>query len=176
MGHAKYIFISIFVFMVLVGVLFVWFFFLPHRIPLPAPPSDLFSRYVSDPIPDSVTEIRAGRTRGFDGYGYTFRFRISKADVDVIVNSRPFNKVTSIDYQKDILHCMWVPASGPTALGQYVYSPGVRKPSWFKLEEWDDPEAYIIYEKKKNITDLWLLVYNKDAGEAYFIVENVRMW
>ena len=187
MGHGKYIFIFIFifVFVLLVGVCFVWLFILPQKIPLPAPASELFARYVSDPIPDSVTEIKASCTIGYAGYGYTFRFKISKADVDVIVNSRPFNKVTYIDYQvdgqTDILQCSWLPAPGVSGAGVSgvtgcVYSPGVRKPSWFKLEEWDDPEAYVVHENKEGQWDLWLFVYNKDVGEAYSIVESVREW
>jgi len=154
----------------------VWLLILPERLSLPAPPSDLFKRYVLNPIPDSVMEIRADRTKAVLGYGYTFRFKISRADLDLIIDSRPFKRVSRMEYQEGILTCRWDPTFRDMASGltTYIYPPSIHKPKWFTLETWNNPDAYVIYEVKKYQRDMWVLVYNEDVGEAYFLVWSGR--
>jgi len=154
----------------------VWLLILPEKIPLPAQPSDLFERYVLSPIPDSVTEIKANQTQAVLGYGFTFRFKISKEDLNLIVNSRLYKRATRMEYKDGIIMCNWDPTFGDMTSGltTYVYPPSLHKPAWFELETWDNPEAYAIYEVKEYQRNMWILAYNEDAGEAYFIVSSGR--
>jgi hypothetical protein len=172
MKQDKDILIILFLLALPVGGGIVWFLILPEKLPLNAPPSSLFRRYVLDPIPPSVKEIRTNQTKALSGYGYTFRFKINKADLGRIINSRRFNKVTEVDYHEGILSCRWNPTlkDSTSGLTMYVYPPGIYKPNWFTLETWNNPEAYAIYEVKKYQRNMWVLVYNEHVGEAYFIV------
>jgi len=171
MGHEKYKLVFLLIVGLFVCTCFTWLFILPQRLSLQASPSELFVRYILDPIPASVQEIKASRTKEGFGFGYAFRFKISRGEVDVIINSRPFNRVSHINYENDVLLCRSESAPGLTT---HVYPAGVYKPAWFKLEEWADPEAYLIYETTQYQEDLWLLVYNENLGEAYFLVRSAR--
>ena len=176
MKQDKDILIILFLLALPVGGGIVWFLILPEKLPLNAPPSILFKRYVFDPIPPSVKEIRANQTNANFGYEYTFRFKINKADLGQIINSRPFNKVTEMNYHDGILYCSWNPTlrDSTSGLTMYVYPPTIHKPKWFTLETWNNPDAYVIYEVKEYQRNMWVLVYNGDLGEAYFIVSSGR--
>jgi len=128
--------------------------------------SRLFQRYVLDPIPESVTEMMVDRAREVSGYGYTFRFKIDGADVMRIIDSRPFQRVYNVKYERwGELHFEWSPSSWS---GLAVYPSGERKPAWFTPELWRDPDAYAYEERGKQLTTC-VLLYNRQAGEAYFL-------
>ena len=61
---------------------------------LRTPASELFTRYVSDPIPASVTKIKYDRDLPVYRYAYTFKFDIDKSDLAQIIDSRPFQRVS----------------------------------------------------------------------------------
>ena len=131
----------------------VWLLILPERLPLKAPPTELFKRYALDPIPPSVKEIRASKTKAVLGYGYTFRFKINRADLGQIIDSRPFKRVSKMKFKDGIIRCTWDPTFGDMTSGltTYVYPPTLHKPKWFALETWNNPEAYAIYEVKEYV-------------------------
>jgi hypothetical protein len=127
------------------------------------PPPALFRRYVLDPIPPSVTEIKAHRTKALFGYGYTFRFKISRSDLGLITQSRPFKRVAKIECTQDnFVNWDWESAPGRTML---VYAPGQRRPRWYRPHTWANPEGYAVPDG-----EIRILIYNERAGEAYMII------
>jgi len=161
------------------AVVFVWraelFPILPfgaHLVPAEGGPSgsaqELFRQHILDPIPQSVTEIKADRLRKSSGYGCVFRFKISKADVGLIVNSRPFVNATQAEYRNGILHWEYAPGLSRTKV---IYASDLRRPRWFELQRWNHFKAYVLDEGDKyNEESLHILLYNEDLEEAYFIV------
>jgi hypothetical protein len=141
---------------------------------LKTPSPDLFRRYVLDPIPASVTKIKSDRDIPVFRYGYTFKFNINKSDLALIINSRPFQRISNVKYDRGTgLHWEWDPQHSHTLS---VYGPGQsrpwwwqRKPRWFTLDRWDNPEAYAFKDKGKDWS-IQVLLYNDEFGEAYFIV------
>lgn len=128
--------------------------------------SSLFEQYVLDPIPPSVTDIRVDHARKLFGYGYTFRFKIAKPDVAMIIGSRPFQRVQDVGYERGgTLHFEWSPTSWE---GLAVYPSGKGKPAWFTPDEWQDFDAYA-YEERAEQKTTYLLLYNEQIGEAYFL-------
>lgn len=160
--------------------------------------SQIFGQYVLDPIPESVTNIRAHQPGIFYGSTYTLRFNINRDDLALITNSRPFIKVWNVKYKDGGLYWGWGrveagPLVIPEALaipkyGQAMslYDPG-REPLWFRPELWDNPEAYGLYKigdlvnteayeryrekssKLRGRKTIQVLLYNEKEGEAYFI-------
>lgn len=170
-------------------------FFLTNRPPPMPPQAEIFTKYILDPIPKSVTNIKADRPRLFLGYTYTLRFNINRADLALITGSRPFQRVWNVTYGmfgKGNLNWHWDPPGvtiGPS-LQIIVYHPkgGRREPKWFTPNLWDDPEVYVFhkegdhvntqtigYDKKANEQeDTLVLLYNEKDQEAYFIISNRR--
>jgi len=158
--------------------------------PMP-PPSEVFRQHIMDAIPESVTNIKADRPSIIGGYTYVLRFNISRTDLDSIINSRPFQRVWNVEYRNGNLDWAW-DRSGPFGIPRYISSKiiydrqGPRRPAWFKLELWDNPEAYAfekvgdrvnteIFGYKQKVhdrNDTQVLLYNEKEGEAYFIVSH----
>jgi hypothetical protein len=126
----------------------------------------LFRRYVLDPVPRSVTEVRVDRLGGVFAYGYAFRFRIQEADVATIIKSRPFQRVQNVRYEDwGELNFEWSPTFGR---GLSLYPSETSMPAWFTPGLWHDPESYA-YEQCTAHRRTWVLLYNRQAGEAYFV-------
>jgi len=139
--------------------IFVWIILLkPPKTPQ-TPPSEVFRRYVLDPIPESVTNIRADRPSIIFGYTYTFRFNINRDDLALLTNSRPFIRVWNVKYEDGSLNWGWgrveveglvIPEGSPLDIPKYGLSMSLysraRKPKWFRPELWDNPEAYGLYK------------------------------
>jgi hypothetical protein len=148
--------------------------------------SQAFRNYVLNPIPKSVTNIRADQPKKFRGYRYTFRFNINREDLGLIINSGPFVKVWHTKYENGALHWKWDRGTGPLGLSKYsseipCYDHTV-EPPWFKLGQWDEPEAYA-FRKKGDLLNIEtiekessgpmnikVLLYNENDAEAYFVV------
>jgi len=148
-------------------------------------PSQAFRKFVCDPIPKSVKEIRMDRhveLLGLIGkHRYVFYFRIDEVDLLPILNSRPFQAVQYIKYNDESGMLTW--AREPPDLDSnnfyqntyglsltlYSLASGERVPEWFSLGQWDSPKVYLFWER--NVIRVRLLVYNKELGEAYFIDE-----
>lgn len=163
--------------------------------------SQIFRQYVLDPIPASVTNIRAHQPGIFYGRTYTLRFNINRDDLDLLVNSRPFIKVWNVKYEDGMLSWGWGRVeAGPLVIPEALAIPKygcamslygrARKPKWFRPELWDNPEAYGLYKigdlvntevferdkeksrESKGRTTIQVLLYNEKEGEAYFIVSS----
>lgn len=158
---------------------------------LTTPPSAsrAFRRFVCDPIPKSVKEIKMDRhvpLRGFLGkHRYLFHFSIDEADLSLILNSRPFKEVQSIKYNDKNGILSW--GDEPTIITGYtdsvtshtsVKQRGLslllynvhseeRAPEWFSLEQWANPKVYVF--EQREVIRIRILVYHKNLGEAYFV-------
>jgi hypothetical protein len=130
------------------------------------PPSDIFRQFVVDPIPESVTEIKVDQTLALFGYGYTLRFKISRPDLALIINSRAFKRVSNIRYDKKDTFLNWTWDTGPGA-AMFVYARGKHRPSWFMPETLVNTEAYAI---PVGAGDTRVLLYGEKEGEAYLII------
>jgi hypothetical protein len=154
--------------------------------PMP-PPSEIFETYILNPIPESVMDIKADKPKEIWGYTYTLLFNINRADLDMLIDSRPFQKVPYISYSEGLLRWVWKPGHSGSII---VYdSPRWRRePRWFRPEKWEDSEAYVFQKvgDKVNIQtfgyrrdiydrmDTQVLIYNEKEGQAYFIVSSVK--
>ena len=161
-----------------------------------APPEEMFRQYVLSPIPKSVTNIKADQPSEIFGYDYTFRFNISRDDLALLIDSRPFVGVWNVKYKKGVLEWGWG-RTGPIELEspKYGYSlplyykswSGPHEPVWFKPGLWDNPEAYAFYKvgDMVNIQALerdWqnlsgpvtiqVLLYNEKEGQVYFVISS----
>ncbi|MHC4439476.1 MAG: hypothetical protein ACYS3S_19135, partial [Planctomycetota bacterium] len=69
--------------------------------------SQLFRQYILDPIPKSVTNIRADQPKKILGYKYTFRFNINRDDLALLIDSRHFMRVWNVKYKNGYLYWGW---------------------------------------------------------------------
>jgi hypothetical protein len=141
--------------------------------------SEVFRQYIIEPIPESVTDIKADQPRTIRGYGYTLRFNINREDLGLIIDSEPFQKVRNVEYRNGDLHWGWDRRHSENAI---IYS-GWAKPRWFKPNISESSEVYVfvkigdlvntqLYEYKIKAYDkkyLKILIYNPKKGQAYFI-------
>lgn len=154
--------------------------------PMP-PPSELFRQYIMDPIPKSVTNIRANRPSVIGGYTYVLRFNIRRPDLDSIINSRPFQRVCNVKYNNGYLEWAWDTWQGFSMNRSDIIVYGSRRgPRWFRPQLWDKPEVYVFekvgdrvntqifdYEPKVHDRhDTQVLLYNEKETEAYFIISS----
>lgn len=137
--------------------------------------ADLFRQYIVNPIPVSVTQIKVDHPQRHGGYGYVFRFNINQEDYERICESRPFRDVENLYYinGKDLSWDWkdWISTkqSGERGVAFGIYDL-VRKPSWYDLPTWENPEAHALHKvDEKNNKDIQVLLYNRDIGQAYFI-------
>ncbi len=138
--------------------------------------SALFRWYVMDPIPASVAHIKVDQPKAHGGFGYVFRFAVSQSDIEHIRKSRSLRKtLTRISYD-DVLDLSWVFKDDPSLeYGLKPYRPGQRRPAWFDLATWKDPEAYALVEVDwSENKDKQILVYDSDLKQAFFMVFDYR--
>jgi len=144
--------------------------------------SELFTQYVLDPIPKSVTKIRADQPKDILGYTYTFRFNINRTDLALLVESGTLQRVWNVRYENGSLDWGW-DREGPGGLSmskvyKVVYSRHStlrqRAPAWFEPERWSNPEAYALEKKVGDRLNTQVLLYNEKEGEAYYITSSVR--
>jgi hypothetical protein len=153
--------------------------------PMP-PPAEIFRQHILDPIPESVTNIKADRPSEIWGYRYTLRFNINRADVDELIYSNSLVRVWNVKHRDGRLSWDWETWHGLPTEGGHYYMKGEftmivydsrslrRKPKWFRPELWENPEAYAFKEKIGGRMYTQVLLYNEKEGEAYFIVSNFR--
>ena len=151
-----------------------------------ASPEEMFRGYVMNPIPQSVTNIKADQPKDFGGYRYTFRFNIDRGDLSLLTDSRPFVRIWNVKYKNGYLSWRWDNPDGKYGISIPCYDH-TREPSWFKPGLWDNPETYAFYKVGRLINiqaierDKWnlggrvstqVLLYNEKEGEAYFIISS----
>jgi hypothetical protein len=141
----------------------------------------IFRRYVLKPIPRSVEQIRTHRPWEGSGHRYVMRFKISKADVGLILKSRPFEEFDRISYDDGSLSLRH--AAPPTDVetpdqidfgkNLFLYDAyhGESGLEWFKPNDWSHPKVYWFHEKhgRSERSHEQVLIYNEQLGEAYFI-------
>lgn len=156
--------------------------------------SQTFRRYVLEPIPKSVTNIKADQPSKIFGYTYTFRFNINRDDLALLINSRPFIRVWNVKYKNGCISWGW-DRSGPMGIAKHGDSMPLygdvwdlpREPAWFKPGLWDNPEAYGFHkvgtlvniqalerdrQKSRGRVTIQVLLYNEKQGEAYFVASS----
>lgn len=148
-----------------------------------------FRGYVLDPIPPSVAKIRVDRPKTIGGYGYVFRFAISKSDLSLLRDSRPLKPVTNVSYHHGLLNWEWDgtasegnPSYHISEGGLSVYGEWSRIPPWATgLDEWTKVESYALNSVKQRpgkraIDIMEVLIYNEELGEAYFFAWRSPRW
>lgn len=154
--------------------------FIPAVLPTmsQAEASEAFRRYVLDPIPESVTNIRADQPKKFLGYRYTFRFNINRANMAILIDSGSLKRVWNVKYKKGYLGWAWDTWNGWTMNGAdiIVYNSGFcrREPLWFNPQHWDNPETYAFDETVKGRMNTRVLLYNEKEGQAYYVVASLK--
>ena len=152
-------------------------------------PAKVFAGYVLDPIPESVTNIKADQPMKFRGVRYTLRFNISREDLGLIIESRPFQRVWNVEYGDGNLSWYWEEQNVlgmrvPKYIESLLCYDYTREPRWFRPGQWDNPEAYAfwkegdlvntqLFDSDKNSSgpvNIQVLLYNEKEGQAYFIV------
>ncbi len=130
-------------------------------------PTEVFKTYVLDPIPDSVTNIKADQPRWFRGYIYVLKFNINRDDLTKIIESRPFERAWYPKYNYGSIDCSW--DIGNTA-DVIVYHPQSRHriPKWFS-PEWPDlkpSDEYKFIKKEDGNIDVELIKNDKLSGHS----------
>jgi len=173
----------LFVFVGMVG--FIILYVRSHRGMSEEEASEAFKRYVLNPIPKSVTNIRADQPKKFRGYRYIFRFNINRDDLGLLINSGPFVKVWNVKYEDGDIWWGW-DREDQFGMSEYtsiaICYQSKREPDWFRPQLWDEPEAYAFRKegdllnietfgkKSSGPTNIQILLYNENEAEAYFIV------
>ena len=146
----------------------------------------IFRAYVLEPIPESVADFKFDRleTSPFGRrHGYVMRFKISKADVELILKSRVFEEFEWDGYKGDNLFWKlkgtiefdpntntYTSTSESHNLPLYTY-PKDQTPEWFRPNDWDNPKVYR-FKKKWGKADRYqtkVLIFNEELEEAYFV-------
>jgi hypothetical protein len=132
-------------------------------------PQNIFARWIFDPIPRSVTDIRvyALHNSRFMGYEFLFRFKINKMDFDMILVSRPFKQVhKKMLFIDDRLS--WERDDGVQSGGS-CQLPGV--PKWFRPQDLpDDARAYIFDAGFSAAPQYVMIAYSNHTNQAYCYV------
>jgi hypothetical protein len=148
--------------------------------------SRIFKKYVLEPIPKSVADIKVHEL-DVPGLGrrHVMRFKIEKNDVTLILNSRAFREFDSVSYN-ELGYLTWHgapnvtvdPAEGPQIvfgggawLPLYTKQRQQDEPEWFNPNALSSPKAYVLTQRHgKSTRDLTkVLVFDEDTEEAYFV-------
>jgi hypothetical protein len=146
--------------------------------PMPTP-SELFIEHLLDPIPESVTNIKADKPKEIWGYTYTLRFNINRADMELLIESGALERIRSAKYNRENgrIELGWdrtSPNGIPIRLINAIVYGSRREPRWFRPDQWDNPEAYASEKERDGHTITKILLFNEKEGEAYFIVSRYR--
>jgi len=144
--------------------------------------SRIFKKYVLDPIPKSVANIKVDEIeqRGL-GHIYVMRFEIKRADAELICNSRPYKKSTLDTFEHD--HISWRESEGQKqdllvidlgaghTLSLYTNERQQNPTEWFHPRDLAGPKAYVVKEKYGRSTRYVtkIMVFDEDLEEAYFV-------
>jgi hypothetical protein len=94
-------------------------------------------------------------------------FKISKVDLDLVLNQRRFKKMMDFRYRNGILHVTVDPSHGEQLA---VFRMEQHGPEWFRPEDWNNSEVYLFKEKDIEYREhLQVLIYNEKLAEAYFV-------
>lgn len=142
--------------------------------------SRVFRKYVCNPIPESVKNIKVHMPWEMSGHRYVMHFKINKADLKLILNSKQFKEISYIEYNDGILSYgkRWENEQGffinTQGINLYEADGGKYLPRWFRLGEWKRFDAYIVEKNKPGFHRARLLLYNEELCEAYLIDNESR--
>lgn len=143
-------------------------------------PSALFRKFVVDPIPQSVVQIRIDpdywmSTRDW----YVLQFDIAETDLDKVLQSRPFKETPAGRYVDGCLE--WRedgqekdPSTGAVVIRRdslLLYAPRGHEPApeWFMPDAWPNAQWYVFKETVQGLPHTQVLIYNSELGRAYFV-------
>ena len=135
--------------------------------------SRIFKKYVCNPIPKSVRNIKT-HGQGWPSWDtfshrYVMHFKISKTDVERILTSRRFKEMMSVKYKDGILWWMADPSQGRSLplYASYKDRPG---PEWFRPDLWNNSKVYSFEERTISYQEhVQILIHNEDIAEAYLV-------
>lgn len=131
----------------------------------------LFRKYVLSPAPRTVEIIGSDIKRASFGSdrSVVLYFKISKADLELVLKSRAFKKYEAIGFSGRNLY--WGD-NHPMVRGDNIALYWHKDPPhWFKPNDWDNPAVYSFQEKwgKARRDHTKIIIYNEERAEAYFI-------
>jgi hypothetical protein len=138
----------------------------------------IFRRYVCKPIPKSVKNIKVHRPWETGGHRYVMHFKISKDDLQLILNSRRFKEMMDVKYKikKGILVWQKDPSQG-WSLTVYSPSEGRPGPKWFRPDQWDNSKVYFFKDMFGSYQSHWqVLIFNEELAEAYVVEYQEGAW
>lgn len=120
--------------------------------------SSLFKKYILAPIPETVKNIKADQPRWTGDYIYVLKFNVNRDDLNKIIESKPFEKVSNMHYSKGQFQWWWDEEhSGSCYIAAY---DGGKKPKWFSPEL---PEKIFPFEPVVKDGDI-IVQFNKDEN------------
>lgn len=140
----------------------------------------LFQRFVIDPIPPSVKNIRTDTFLDIGLHKYVIGFEINKEDIPLILNSDEFKEINYVSYNKGILtygqHWDDAQSHSSKTHGFHLYETyrGKYPPQWFRFDQWGNFKAYVAEDERVDFYGMRLLLYNEELDQAYFIDYEIR--
>ena len=154
---------------------FVFVFFI-ILLPKKLDPEEHFKKYILDPIPKSVKNIKVDQTMKYYGYAYLFGFDIDKDDLKLIIDSKLLIKTTYTGYSVGSFDVEYH-YKDYDAMSILVYEYNQKPARWFHPELWKNPDCYcyitLINSQVRQI-ETRILLFNKEENKAYFFIERTR--
>lgn len=132
---------------------------------------EYFKKYILDPIPKSVKNIKVDQTIRYYGYGYLFGFDINREDLNLIINSKSLKKITHVGYSNGYLNLEYNNDPGGIILPVYG---NMKAAQWFDPESWINPDCYSYIKMINHQNDFRILLFNAEENKAYFYIERSR--
>ena len=154
--------------------------------------TDLFEEFVLSPVPASVSVLRVHRPKYYYGKVYVMNFKIDGNDVQTILDSRSFVEYSNWQFDpKDRYsplewkHTLELkdPVDDKKESQKIVQTDmisldvdenGQNKPGWFRPDQWLGSRLYVCDIRKSpdnpNNIIRHAIIYNKELGEAYYLI------
>jgi len=133
-------------------------------------PEEHFKKYILDPIPKSVKNIKVDQTMIYYGYAYLFGFDIDREDLNLIIDSKSLQTILNVEYTAH--------GSFYFEYNQEGWDCGVygnkKQAKWFHPELWYNPDCYCYLTRINHQNDFRILLFNKVENKAYFYIEKSR--
>ena len=133
---------------------------------------ELFEKYILNPIPKSVRNIKIDQTKSVSGYGYLFVFDIHSEDLNLIISSKSLTKISNVEYHQGYLYLEYH-HEDINSIGLPIYGNS-KQARWFHPELWRNPDTYGYIKSNLDQNDFRILLFNKEENKAYFYIEKSR--
>ena len=137
--------------------------------------SEVFRKYVISPIPESVHELKIHHSPGFWKRLYAMYFKINKADLQVILDSKQFQEMDWVSYWHETGQLRWGLSpkfsTGNEPLGHHNAVSIRGKPRWFRPDNMSHAKVYAVEKGTyEDDSQHWqVLIYDETSDEAYFV-------